>query len=448
MAGIYTTITLADALNDMGSRLYDPNHVRWPVDEVILYIQQALRTYNALTNHFRAETTFQSTVNEALYDLPTVAPDLRAQTYSVQTAVQEMAAMLMEPPVVGNVWSGTKQFNLTDMLQALQQARDTFLLETGIVQTRSLLAVPTPGNNGGQVNLPETIINLRRLAWKTGDGIVTVLRREDQWGLSNYGVGWQTPSVRPPKVYSIGIQPPLIVQLAPVSSVAGTLDLVTIDRGVYPDLLTTNQSLGVPNDWAWVVIFGALSQLLQRDGLAIDTWRADYCASRWTHGIQMAKAAGVILSGRINDTPCTLAALADADAYSSAWPMVPGNPKRILQAGHTLVGLWPPPGIPTGGGTFTVTLDVVRNAPVPVALTDVLQIGPELTNDILDYAQHLATFKEGDGETEGAMALLTQFMGVCGTSIKMMQASAPNDPAKVGQTTQDTRTLEYQRANG
>ncbi len=444
MAGVYTTITLADAWDDMGSRLYDPNHVRWPEQELTIYIQQALRTYNALTNHFREETTFTSTVGEAFYDLPTICPSLRAQTYTVAEAVEQIAWQLMEPIPQGNSWVGTLQYNLTDILQSLQQARDTFLLQTGIVITRSLLSVASPAADG-EVDLPEDIINLRRLAWKTDNGIITVLRREDTWGLTNYAVGWQTASASRPKAYSIGVQPPLVVQLAPVTTVGGTIDMLTINRGTTPELLTTDLSLGVPNDWAWVVIFGALAQLLQRDALAQDVGRADYCQSRYEHGVQMAKAAAVVMAARVSGSPRPLGSVQDADAYSTAWQMVPANPKRVLQAGQTIVGLWPPPGIPLGGGQYTITLDVVRNAPVPTSGSDVLQIGPELVNDILDYAQHLAVFKEcGPGQVEASMALLNQFMGICGTSVTLSTASRPNDPAALQQTTQDPRVVAYE----
>ena len=445
MAGIYTTITLNDALEDLGRALYDPDHVRWPAAELTHYIQQALRTYNALTNHFRATTTFQTTVGEAFYDLPTVAPSLRANTYLVSEAVAQIAWQLMEPPLVGNLWTGTLQFSLTDVLSALEEARDAFLLETGVILTHSLLAVPGPAGTG-LVDLPEEIVNLRRVAWKTGDGIITVLRREDMWGLTNYGGSWQTAAAASPKAYSIGTQPPLVLQTAPVTTTAGTLDLLTINRGAVLSLLDPTQTLGVPDDWAWVVIFGALAKLLQRDGLAIDPQRADYCVSRWNHGIEMAKAAGVVLAGRVSGSPRPLGSVSDADTYSTAWQMVPANPKRILTSGHTIVGLWPPPGVPVGGGSYTITLDVVRNAPVPVALGDVLQIGPELVDGILNYAQHLATFKEGDGETQQSMPLLQQFMALCGTTVSIQKASQPNDPAVVGQASQDPKVVAYEIA--
>jgi hypothetical protein len=456
-SGVYTDFTLADAFDDMGSRLYDPNHVRWTEPELTLYIQQALRTYNALTNHFRDQVIFQSTLAQAFYDLPTIAPSLRAQTYSVSDAVNQIAYQLMEPPPQGNSWVGTLQYSLADILQALQQARDTFLLETGILLTRSTINTATVfPQQLSSINLPEEIVNLRRLSWSTPNGIQNVLRREDTWGLTNYAVGWQTPRASRPTAYSIGVQPPLVVQLAPVvigtpilPDLFGTLELLTINRGEEPNLLTPNQSLGVPNDWAWVVIFGALAQLLQRDALAQDVARADYCQSRWTHGIKMAKAAAVVLSAAVNNSFTPLGSVQDADAYSPTWEMMLGNPRRILQAGQNLIALWPPPGVPIGGGNYTITLEVVRNAPVPTTATDALQIGNELVNDVLDYAQHLALFKEcGIGQVEGVMDLMNQFMGICGTTVSLSTASRPNDPAATGQTTQDTRTVAYEAVNG
>ena len=443
MAGTYTTISLSAALGEMGRRLYDPDHVRWPADELTVHIQQALRTYNALTNHFRAKTTFQTTLAEPFYDLQTVCANLRGFTYTTQQAVAELARHLMEPAPDGNLWIGTEQYNLADLVDALQTARDTFLLETGVIVTRSLLSVPAPAADG-RVSLSEAIINLRRLAWKTGNGITTVLRRDDNWGFTHYGKGYQTASSAPPKAYSVGVTPPLIVELAPVTNVAGTLDLLTIDRGESVNLLDTTQVLGVPDDWAWVVLFGALADLFSRDGLALDAERSAYCDARWKHGIEMAKRAGVVLAGQVSGVSVELGSVSDADLYDSAWMMVSGIPRRILTAGQTIVGLWPPPGVPPGGGNFTITLDVVRNAPVPTATSDILQIGPELLDDILNYAQHLALIKEGSQQISDAMALLNRFMGLCGTTVQIQKASQPNDPAVVGQASQDTRVIAYE----
>lgn len=442
-SGTYTAFTLADALSDMGSRLADPMHVRWPEAELTIYVREAIRTYNALTNHYRDTASFTTTNKQAFYDLGTVAPTLRAMTVTVKDAVDRILWSLLEPPLNGLLWTGTQQYSLDDVLGAIQQARDTFLMETGIVVTHSTVSVSAPAD--GVVDLDETIVALRRAAWTTPTGITAPLRREDQWGLVNYRVGWQTARSASPLAYSVSAQPPLQVQIAPVTSTAGTLDLLSINRGAAPDLLTTGQLLGVPDDWAWVVIFGALGQLFQRDGLAVDPMRAQYCDARWQDGLKRATAAAVVLSAEVNGTWTPLGSVSDADAFSSDWQGMSGVPKRVLTMGHTLIGLWPPAGIPAGGGGYTVALDVVRNAPVPVDLSDPLQVGNEALNDLLDYAQHLALLKEGGGQIQAAMGLLDQFTGLCGTTIAIQQASNANDPAAIDQTSQDSRTLAYQR---
>lgn len=442
-SGTYTTTTLGDAIGEMGSRLADPLHVRWTEAELTFYIRDALRTFNALTNHFRDSATFSTTNKQAFYDLATVAPGLRAMTVTTTEIVDQILYMLMEPALNGTTWMGTAQYSLSDVLSAIQQARDTFLLETGVVVTSSVLPVdPIPAD--GVLDLEESIINVRRVAWGAAGGIIAPLRREDQWGLVNYRVGWQTIRTASPLAYSVSAQPPLQLQIAPVTNQPGDVHLLTLDRGTVPDLLDSTQSLGVPDDWAWVVTFGALTQLFQRDGLAVDPGRAQYCESRWNDGLKRAKMAAVVLSAYVNGTWTPLGSVPDADKFSSDWQVVSGIPRRVLTMGQTLIGLWPPAGIPSAGGSYSVTLDVVRNAPVPQFLGDYLQVGPELLNDILDYAQHVALIKEGPGQVETSMGLLEQFTGLCGTQIKIQIGSGPDEPAMVQQTVQDQRMTAYQ----
>ncbi len=445
-SGTYTATTLSQALTVLGGRLMDPTFVRWPQAELTIYLQQALRTWNALTGFYRDRATFTTTVNEPIYDLPTVLPTLRAQDYTDDQALTELAYHLLEPPPVAGVWAGSGQFTLTQVAEAVRYARDRFLLETACVLTDATIAVdPVPST--GRINLPEAIVNVRRSTWNTENGFVTILRRDDPWGLTHYlRRTWTTPSDVYPRAYSVGDTPPLVLQIAPIPTAAGDLRLLTINRGpvVVPG---TAASLGVPNDWAWVVLFGALMELLNKDGLAYDPARAQYCQARWEHGIAMAKTAAVVIDARISGTPVDIAGLQDADFYASDWPMVSGTPRRVLTAGHTLVAVAPPPGVPVSGGQYTVLLDVVRNAPVPTVGADYLQIGPELLDTILDYAQHLALFKEGGAAIQQAAGLLEKFMAMAGTAITIAWGSAPNRVSTVEQTQQDVRSVAYETTN-
>src|SRR6185295_6856111 len=123
---------------------------------------------------------------------------------------------------------------------------------------------------------------------------------------------WKTQGVQRPKAYSVGETPPLVLQMAPIPSVGGDLVFVSVNRGavVVPG---TAASLGVPDDFAWVVLFGALKELLNKDGIAYDPSRAAYCQQRYDHGVSMAKAAAVVLDARIQGNIVQMGSLSGAD---------------------------------------------------------------------------------------------------------------------------------------
>lgn len=442
----YATVTLTQALALLGTRLYDPTAVRWPDAEKTRYIQEALRTWNALTAFYRQTASFTTTATEPFYDLGVVAPAVRQQTLTIQDAVDLLTYHLLEPLPTGGVWQGTGQFTVAQVIDAVGDARDAFLLETAAVVTRSTPAV-TPVPADGRIDLSETVMNVRRAAWKTADGIITILRRDDSWALTHFAPRtWVTQAAVLPTVYSVGETPPLELQLAPVPSAAATLDLMTINRG--PALTAYDTTLlGIPDDWAWVVIFGALGELLSTDGIAYDPARATYCQARYAQGVRLARMAPVLFDARIAGVPVEIGSLSDADAYSASWQMVPAVPRRLLAIGQTLVGTWPPPGVPPAGGGYTVSFDLVQNAPVPTVGGDFLQVGPELLDSILDYAQHLALVKEGALAIQQSAALLDKFLEMADVETKLEWALAPNRPATVDQTTQDERVVAYETSN-
>ncbi len=443
---LYTAVTLTQALALLGSRLMDPTEVRWTAPEKTRYIQESLRTWNALTAFYRDGASFTTTQNEAFYDLAVIAPTMRPQTVTVEQAVDLLVYHLLEPVPVAAAWVGSGQFTLPQLIDAVEQVRDAFLLETAaVIHRRTQLVDPVPAD--GRVDMSESVANVRRAAWKTANGIITILRREDEWGLTHYASrSWITAGADAPIAYSVGETPPLELQLAPLSTTAGTLDLLTVERG--PALTAYDTTLlAIPDDWVWVVIFGALAELLNKDGIAYDPARSEYCKARYDHGVQLAAAAPVLFDSRISGSPVEIGSVADADAYSASWQMVSAVPRRILAIGQTLVACWPPPGVPVGGGGFTVSFDLVRNAPIPSAGGDFLQVGPELVDTILDYAQHLALVKEGVMAIQQSSSLLEKFMEMSQTEIALEWASSPNREAVIDQTTQDKRVTLYEESN-
>jgi hypothetical protein len=226
--------------------------------------------------------------------------------------------------------------------------------------------------------------------------------------------------------------PPLTLQLIPPATAAGTLDLVSINKGATVNPLVS-ATLDVPDDWAWVIKWGALADLLQQDGLALDPVRAQYCEARWQQGIEMAKKAPVVLTARIGSSVVRVNSLADADKYSPLWQLLGGAPLEVLLAGQNLLATAPV----AGSNLYTITLDVVRNAPVPSGASDVLQVGADVYDSILDYAQHIALFKEGGGQLALAQPLLERAMSAAGVEVAVQQASQPSRRPILRQQRQD-----------
>lgn len=434
----YTSPSLTQALADLGSRLNDPASIHWTDLEKTRYLCEALRTWNALTSHFRDQGSFTATLNEPFYDLPTVLPALRAQTVTNWDLVLDIQYALLEPPSAAT-WVGTDQFTLAQVSQAIQRRRDQFLRETNSVVTRSTTAYGVTGT--GRIALSESVLQVRRAAWRPdATALLLPLLRTDEWAANHYQPTWVTPSTaaRPPRTYSTSVVPPLTMQILPPPSGAGTLDLVSINKGL-PLVPTLEMSLGIPNDWAWVVKWGALADLLSGDGLALDVPRSTHYEQRWQQGLDGAKKAAVVLAARINGVPCVCGDLSSADTYQPTWQLVGGVPRKVLLSGQTLLALNPPPG--ATGSPWTIVLDVIRNAPVPVNGVDVLQVSQDIYDVLLDYAQYIALSKEGPGELEGAMGLLERFGRAAGVDLGLQQAQQPSRSPLLQQTRTDEDAL-------
>lgn len=438
----FVCMPFAIAVSDLAARLGDPGHVHWTAAELKIYIIEALRTYNAYTLFYRNRESFSSVPGAPFYDLPTMIPELRAYNVTSAQLVTDIEYMLMEPPTP-TAWTGSEQFTLEDVVDALQRRRDQFLRETGQVVTPQVITVTVAQN--GRLTLPGNVINVRRAAWIQADGTVTPLHRESEWALTNYQRAWQVPQQpadRWPTGYSTNVTPPLTMQIGPPPSMNGTLELLAVLEGAEVDPVA-NTLIGVPDDWSWVVKFGALSDLLSRAGVANDPQRAAYCEARWQQGLDMATQASVVLVGYVNEGVTRLYSVSEADLYNRTWETTLGTPKYILTTSMNVLGLAPRPDSGGSVGPYLITLDVIANIPVPESDDDCvnLAVNNSELDIIYDYAQHLALFKEGPGQLNEAMALYQRFARACGVTEALDEANFPGRGPVLQQTVQDVRIV-------
>lgn len=401
----YSFVTLAQAQADLAQRLYDAGQQFWPPAELTACLQEALRTWNALTGWWRDDFTFPTDPTTQWYDLTQVANTLRPLTLTDLDLVLRMEQELLEPatPTYPLTWVGSAQFAVADLLGAIQRRRDDLLGLAGCSVARSLVPAAT-----GRIILPDSVAELRRVAYLPADGfgLPSVVWPDDLWSLDAYATGWPQLEPGTPDTYRISTEPPLAFEVDCQPGVPASYELLTINNG--PALSAAAATpLGIPDDWAWVIRWGALADLLGRESNAKDAVRAKYCETRYRQGLSLLIAAPALLGMRCNNIPMRVDGVASADRYRTGWEgEAAGTPELALTSGLNLVAIVPEP--TDDASTFTAT--VVRNAPVPSAPTDAMPVARDLYDVILDYAQHLASFKMGGAEFLATLPLFDRFL--------------------------------------
>src|SRR6267142_2538532 len=201
----------------------------------------------------------------------------------------------------------TDMWSLQEIIDALNQRQQKFLLDTGIIGARTTIAV-TQGVS--QYDLPVDNIMPRRLTWITSGGgggtgygvggygeggygvggtvagaTITALTRVDSWELDNGQPDWSSDDSTPIAWYDNTLGQQKVGITRPNQN--GTIGLL------YIQLAATLTGLGIamtiPDDWTPYVLWGALADLLNHDGPAYDPVRSKYCEQRYQEGIELAR---------------------------------------------------------------------------------------------------------------------------------------------------------------
>ena len=418
---VYTYVTLSTLLQELANRLYDPSQVFWTAAELQMYVAEALRTFNALTSYWRGDFVFPSIASTTWYDLTAVSNSLVPYTLLDTDLYNVIEYHLLEPPT-GSAWTGSSQFTADDLINAVARRRDEILSVTGCTTTRH--TVPAVA---GRIALPDIVLDVRRIAYlPTPPELPSVVWQDDAWALQSFAPTFPLTPAGTPFSFRMSTQPPISFDTDRPPAYAGSYEVLTIDAGTTL-VAGTPQHLSIPDDWTHVIKWGALADLLMRDGEARDTLRAQYCEGRYQMGLRLLADAAMLLTMRVGNQVMQIDAVRSGDFYNPAWQAASASaPTRAYHSGLNLVGLSPMP----DAGPYSLTATVVQNAPVPALSTDQVQLGRDDYDVILDYAQHLAAFKLGGSEFSDTQPLLTRFM---------RQASVYN--AKLAELGEYTATL-------
>lgn len=401
----YTQVQFSALVTQLSLRLADPNYLFWVQAEMQSYLIEALRTWTAMSAYLSENVPVPLTPNQVLFDLTTLVTDITSSTTD-QDMIAEICQMLQEP-IATTAWVGSEQFTYVQIVNAIQSRLDRFILETGI-----RLSVSETTSAGNPFDLDDNVVDVRRAMWKTSDGVYSVMWKADPTQLMSANPSWKntTSSVYPPTDYTVGLQMPLFLYYTPQPTVSGTLALITVNSHA-----TLNPSAGatvlqIPDDLTWIVKFGALADILSAPGPGEDLSRAQYCEARWSDGIKLARIANVVRTAYINGVPAYIDSLSELDQSTPNWVSALAGQPQFIGIDQNILAVSPI----TDNSNPGLTLDITPKFPVP-ALTDYIQLGKENLDVILDYAEHLAHFKEGMSEISKTMQLYKNIVALAAT---------------------------------
>jgi len=429
----YSYLTFGQMQTLLAQRLSDPSFVFYSQPHVRSVLREALRCWQAMSGFARDRFAFNTTAGTSFYDLGTVAGSLLTRSVTDQQLVNDLQYALMENVndfSSSSAWAGTGMFTMADLVGALQRRRDQFLLETGCVLSFAEVASGNPPD--GRVALNAATVDVRRAAWKTSAGLYTNLWRSDERQLNALSIGWSTNPAFP-QVFSTIMVPPLTMQLGPIPDDVGALSLVTINSGQTLDV-SVGIPLGIPDDYCWGLKFGALADLLGKDGESRDPQRASHCEQRYSEAVMLAKINAVVLNLEVNGQQVPLTTLLSLDSMRPGWQASAGVPSIGALAGPNLLALSPVLSAVQG-----VTIDCVRTAQLPANDGASVQIDKPALDAVLDYATYLARFKEGGAEFEATIPLAQNMMKLAADSNLRLRVALQE------QALREQSTREYKR---
>jgi hypothetical protein len=399
---MYTHTTFLQAKNQLAARLRDSSKLFWTDAELGGLIADAMYTWQLLTGYWRDRGVFNTAAGSLFYDLHTVLPALLGMTITTQQAVGAMQYMLLEPATPA-LWTGTSMFTLADISTALQNRRNQFLVDTESVATAFNMAAAAPPISREQ--LPDNVINIFRAVWKDVAGLRNSMFENYEYNTTAYDPLWAlTPGL--PGIFSVLSTPPLVLQVIPPPNDIGSLEFVVVRTPNALDSTNPVDLINLPNNSTWIADWGALADLLLREGEPYDPVRGQYALARYEHGVKVAAEHKHAVQWELQGVPKIPSAVSDYDIYDVDWHNVaPDTPRDLLLIGQNLLAV-----NPIANGVYSITVDVIRNAPVPTLDTDFIQLGRQDLETILGYAEHTAAFKLGGGEFLATMPLFNSFM--------------------------------------
>jgi hypothetical protein len=151
-----------------------------------------------------------------------------------------------------------------------------------------------------------------------------------------------------------------------------------------------------------------MADLFAKEGQANDPQKAEYCEVRYKEGIAIARSVlRSQMHGRVEfaGVPLDFDQLDSMDMGADGWQGDDSTPTEWMPVGLTQIAIHPA----HLAGSGTLDVDGLTSFVVPATDGTFPDIPHSDVEAILDYAHHLATFKQGGKEFQAGFPLLQQF---------------------------------------
>lgn len=396
--GSYSWLTQTQAVQQLGQRLniVPTGSTFWTAAELWIYIQTSLKMHNSLVWQWRTDFTFNSA--QLWNSLGSLAGSPRLRTTTDVDCYTEMELMLLEPPT-GGTWSGTNQFSVSAMSQALQRRRDEVIQITNCNQVLMPNVPLTPNTirtvlpNGA--GIPD-VIDVERVRYIPVSGSPNTLYRDDTVASEFYESPLYQLNAGTPQTFSLSSEPPLSWQVDVAPAQPGTYEAVVLQSGA-PFNPPTPTLVGIPDDLIWVLEWGALADLLGQESESTDRERSEYALKRYQDGLQLMLKSPWIELGKVNGQAVSLDSIVAADRYDPEWDSNPtGFGPVIVVGGIDTVAC------PVNAG---IGVTVLGNSPILDSTNTWVQVSRAGWEIVILFAQVRAAWKMGGAEFKAALEL-------------------------------------------
>lgn len=409
MVMAYSTYTFAQVRQEVANALNDAGKVFTTDAELKVHVWNSLRFWNVLTGDNKQwyQLAISPTNPSGIwYDLQQTSGSPR-QVYLSDVILYSWIQYALIEQQLANAALSTSQFSTDQMVQSLQRARDEFIFRTACTSTVYSPAV-TP--NVETVSLRSSVIAVRRAYWMptkvgtppaypTGANPFP-LWRSDEYAVNGY-LKFSVVAPGNPLMYSPGIEPPLTLAMTPPPGWPGSLELLTVEsQSALSNPPPPATIFSMPSDFVPALYWRTLADMLSMNAECQDLERAAYCRERFEQFCELLKAYPFVLSARVAGLPIYADAVETLDSYMPSWEVATPatNPPILAYSGQNLIA-FPSP------SAMNIQLYMVANANLPSADLDYIQLGQEVMDAIVGYAQHTATFKQGWAEFSQTMPL-------------------------------------------